>query len=60
MRTYAAALTPLTHVYAMRTHRPRPPPPSVRTYIMDVPLMVIAEVVIQGWVELTHSILVIR
>ena len=39
MRTYAAALTPPPPpVYAMRTHRPRPPsPPSVRTYFMDDP-----------------------
>ena len=40
MRTYAAALTPPPPVYAMRTHRPRPPlPPSVRTYFMDDPLV---------------------
>ena len=38
MRTYAAALTPPPPpVYAMRTHGPRPPPPSVRTYFMDDP-----------------------
>ena len=36
MRTYAAALTPPPPVYAMRTHRPRPPPspPCVRTLWM--------------------------
>ena len=39
MRTYAAALTPPPPVYAMRTHWPRPPSPSVRTYFMDDPLI---------------------
>ena len=36
-RTYVAALSPPPPVYAMRTHRPTPPSPSVRTYFMDSP-----------------------